>query len=239
MTAHQIAGTSLVAVSVGAISATLNYQYSSDVTRFPIAANIAICSIFFSVAGARLNAAIGGKALSRITSVSLMSCIPLILYKFDPTIPPPGQGKNRSDMSDKIKKHIAEEQFFIDHTMEWYKQNWHFLTIGCVSGFLSGLIGIGGGVVMTAAMSLTDLSQHEAVATSLLCIGPTALVGSLAHYRLNHVVTPIAFILGISCALGMSISPHIALEIKDAHLKLAFCSLLAASSIRMFWLTWV
>ena len=56
----------------------------------------------------------------------------------------------------------------------------HFCAIGAVSGFLSGLIGIGGGVVMTAAMSaFTDLSQHEAVATSLMTIAPTAMIGVL------------------------------------------------------------
>ena len=38
-------------------------------------------------------------------------------------------------------------------------------------------LGIGGGVVMTAAMSaLTDMTQHEAVATSLMTIAPTAMI---------------------------------------------------------------
>ena len=145
-----------------------------------------------------------------------------------------GNNRTRDEMSDLIRKHIEEEQFFQSNPLEWYKQNWHFCIIGCVSGFVSGLIGIGGGVVMTSAMVLcTDLSQHEAVATSMLCIAPTALIGSLAHYRMKHVVLPIAVILGSSCAAGMSISPHVALEIPDAYLKGIFCALLAASSAKM------
>ena len=87
---------------------------------------------------------------------------------------------------------------------------------------------------MTTAMSAaTGLSQHEAVATSLLCIAPTALIGSLVHYRNHHVVLPIAIILGASCAVGMFSSSHLALELSDAQLKLIFCAILAFSAGRM------
>ena len=225
---------SLVAVAAGAILATANYTLSADVTRVPIAFNIALFSMAFAVLGARTNAYISSRLLSRFTGFSLMGCIPLILLKYDPSLPPPGHGSNREDMSEIIRKHIEDEEHFKNNPSEWYKENWHFCAIGCVSGYLSGLIGIGGGVVMTAAMSgLTDLSQHEAIATSLMCIAPTALIGSLVHYRMNHVVLPIAVILAASCALGMSISPHLALEIPDADLKIAFCVVLGASAIRM------
>eukprot|EP00483_Globobulimina_turgida_P006439 UN06449 len=55
MTAHQIAGTSLVAVAAGALIATANYTLSSDVTRVPIALNIALFSMAFSALGAKTN----------------------------------------------------------------------------------------------------------------------------------------------------------------------------------------
>ena len=77
-------------MAAGSLLASVNYMYSSDVTRIPIAANIALCSVAFSVLGARLTAKIGGKTLTKITGGILMSCIPLILMKLDPTIPPPG-----------------------------------------------------------------------------------------------------------------------------------------------------
>ena len=225
---------SLVAVAAGAVLASANYTLSADVTRVPIAFNIALFSMTFAVFGARTNAYISSKVLSRFTGLSLMCCIPLILYKFDPSIPPPGHGSNRENMSEIIRKHIEDEEHFKNNPKEWYKENWHFCAIGCVSGYLSGLIGIGGGVVMTAIMSgFTDLSQHEAIATSLMCIAPTALIGSLVHYRMNHVVLPIAVILASSCAFGMSVSSHLALEIPDAPLKVVFCGVLGVSAIKM------
>eukprot|EP00483_Globobulimina_turgida_P006272 UN06282 len=188
----------------------------------------------FSILGAKTNSMITGKALSKITGLSLLTCIPLILKKYDPSIPPPGHGAKREDMSEIIRKHMAEDEFYQNDTLQWYRKNWHFCGIGCVSGFLSGLIGIGGGVVMTAAMAgFTDLSQHEAVATSLMCIAPTALIGSLVHYRMKHVVLPIALILGGSCAAGMTLSANIALEIPDAYLKLVFSAILCVASVRM------
>eukprot|EP00484_Ammonia_sp_Unknown_P026026 CAMPEP_0197044770 /NCGR_PEP_ID=MMETSP1384-20130603/20756_1 /TAXON_ID=29189 /ORGANISM="Ammonia sp." /LENGTH=330 /DNA_ID=CAMNT_0042476281 /DNA_START=16 /DNA_END=1004 /DNA_ORIENTATION=+ len=212
MTPHQVTGTSLVAVTVGAMFATAVYQVSSDVTRVPIALNMALFSMACSVLGARVNKLITGKTLSRVTGLTLMGCIPLILYQYDPSIPPPGRGSHAQDIDERLRKHIEEEKFYYDNTQQWYARNWHFCAIGAIAGFASGLIGIGGGVIMTAVMSAaTDLSQHEAVATSLLCIAPTALIGSLMHYRMKHVVLPIAMILGTSCVAGMSVAPFIAL----------------------------
>lgn len=66
---------------------------------------------------------------------------------------------------------------------------------GTASGFLAGLLGVGGGIVMVPALfHLLDspgiddgTRMHMAVGTSLAIIIPTALSSSLAHYRRNSV----------------------------------------------------
>ena len=80
------------------------------------------------------------------------------------------------------------------------------ITFGLVTGILSGLLGVGGGIVMVPYLVLAlGQTQHLAEGTSLLVIVPTALVGALSHSRRNLVtwrITPLLAGGGILGAIG-------------------------------------
>lgn len=69
------------------------------------------------------------------------------------------------------------------------------LAAGVVAGFLAGLLGIGGGIIIVpallVALAATDtaaaVTMHVAVATSLATIIPTSLASSRAHWRRGSV----------------------------------------------------
>jgi uncharacterized protein len=59
---------------------------------------------------------------------------------------------------------------------------------GLVVGILSGLTGVGGGILMVPAMVLGfGIGQRVAQGTSLLVVLPTAAIGAATHYRLGNV----------------------------------------------------
>jgi uncharacterized protein len=59
---------------------------------------------------------------------------------------------------------------------------------GLVIGILSGLTGVGGGILMVPAMVLGfGIGQRVAQGTSLLAVLPTAAIGAATHYRLGNV----------------------------------------------------
>lgn len=59
---------------------------------------------------------------------------------------------------------------------------------GFIAGFLSGLLGIGGGVIKVPIMSLIfNIPIHNAVSTSTFMIVITSLVGSLSHFFMSNV----------------------------------------------------
>jgi uncharacterized protein len=108
------------------------------------------------------------------------------------------------------------------------------LVVGVVAGVLSGLLGIGGGAVMVPAMTLLmGLSQHTAQGTSLLVIIPTAISGSITHFRMDNIRVETAAWLSAGGVAGAIAGAFLALASPDAILRLLFGCYLAFTGLRM------
>jgi len=87
--------------------------------------------------------------------------------------------------------------------------------IGAVTGFLAGLLGVGGGFVIVPALrSTTALSVHSAVATSLMAIALTSagtVVATLAMDRDLPWLVAVPFVLGslIGMLAGRKAAPRL------------------------------
>ncbi|MBI5638645.1 MAG: sulfite exporter TauE/SafE family protein [Nitrospinae bacterium] len=69
----------------------------------------------------------------------------------------------------------------------WSKIFW-LLAAGAATGFLSGMMGVGGGSIMVPAMVLlAGMGQHVAQGSSLLAMVPAGIAGAAAHNRLGNV----------------------------------------------------
>jgi uncharacterized protein len=108
------------------------------------------------------------------------------------------------------------------------------ISTGLVAGVLSGLLGIGGGAIMVPAMTLLmGLSQHAAQGTSLLVIIPTALSGSMAHFRMGNIRMQTAAWLSVGGIAGAVAGASLALASPDQILRLLFGTYLTFTGIRM------
>ncbi len=108
------------------------------------------------------------------------------------------------------------------------------LIVGAVAGVLSGLLGIGGGAIMVPAMTLLlGLSQHVAQGTSLLVIIPTAVSGSITHFRMGNIRLQTAAWLSIGGVVGAVAGAGLALASPDQLLRLLFGAYLALTGVRM------
>lgn len=77
------------------------------------------------------------------------------------------------------------------------------LAIGLVGGFTSGLLGLGGGIIMVPAMTLlAKLPIKVAIGTSLAVIIPTAIVGVAKHQQQGHVNWQVAGYLAATAIIG-------------------------------------
>ena len=77
--------------------------------------------------------------------------------------------------------------------------------IGMLTGFLTGLLGVGGGFVLVPALrKATDISMHGIVATSLMVIALVGGSGIIASRMQGHVFPlDIALPFIIACIIGM------------------------------------
>ncbi|MGH8936395.1 MAG: sulfite exporter TauE/SafE family protein [Acidimicrobiia bacterium] len=113
------------------------------------------------------------------------------------------------------------------------------VAIGLVSGFTSGLAGIGGGVVIVPALVLLlGEPQHLAQGTALAVIVPSALMGTLTHLRNGYVLLKGALVLAAGGVLGAQLGSRLALSMEAGTLTRLFGLFLLASGLRMAYGSW-
>ena len=91
------------------------------------------------------------------------------------------------------------------------------LAIGVAAGFLAGLLGVGGGILLVPAMVLLlGFDQHVAQGTSLVVIVPAAMIGTWTHYRRGTIRPRDAVLVAAGGVVGAAIGSLSALSIDDS-----------------------
>ncbi len=110
-----------------------------------------------------------------------------------------------------------------------------YLLLGLVAGIFSGLIGIGGAIIIIPALViLFGLSQHTAQGTTLaLMVPPIGLLAAWIYYKQDFVDIKIAAFICIGFFIGGLIGAKFATEIPDEILRKIFGVVLLAASLKM------
>ncbi len=119
-----------------------------------------------------------------------------------------------------------------------------YLLLGLGAGIFSGVIGIGGGVVIVPALIfLFGLSQHQAQGTTLaLLVPPIGLLAAWTYYSRGYVDLKIAAFVCLGFFLGGFIGAKIATGLAATVLQKVFGVSLLLISLKMLgvfdWLGW-
>jgi uncharacterized membrane protein YfcA len=105
--------------------------------------------------------------------------------------------------------------------------------IGAAAGVLSGLLGVGGGVVMVPALVMTGFTQHLAQTTSLAAIVPIAVVGAILFGQAANVDVPAAIALAIGSLTGVRAGALLMHRLSEVMLTRVFAVFLIAVAITM------
>lgn len=99
-----------------------------------------------------------------------------------------------------------------------------YILIGLVAGIASGLIGIGGGIIVVPCLIyLFGFSQHAAQGTTLaMMIPPIGLLAAWAYYKNGHVNLPVAGLICLGFILGGYLGARFAVGLPEVILRKIF-----------------
>jgi len=206
MSQHMAGGTSLVALVFTGLSGAFTYGLNGSLDLLA-SLLLASTAVFTARAGARYAHALPEWKLKRAFGWFLLLNSMLLL----------------------LKPYL----FQVDEpTADWLVIAALLLT-GIFTGFLSGMMGVGGGTIMVPSMVLlAGFSQYTAQGSSLLAMVPVGMSGAYAHWRLGNVNTAIlpGIIPGI--LLGTYLGGSLAHTLPEGALRLIFTGVLVWTSVR-------
>ncbi|MGB1269179.1 MAG: sulfite exporter TauE/SafE family protein [Flavobacteriaceae bacterium] len=106
--------------------------------------------------------------------------------------------------------------------------------IGLLAGFLSGVLGIGGGVVMVPLLLVIGFTQHQAQGTSLAAmLPPVTLLAVLQYSKEGHVDWKLALVISATFIIGGLFGSKLAVAIDEKLLKRIFGVLMLFIAVKM------
>lgn len=114
------------------------------------------------------------------------------------------------------------------------KRSWHPIAVGIAGGFVSGLLGVGGGVVMVPLLVFwLRIEQRLAHAVSLAAIVAIGVVGAAVFVADGEVDLPLATVLAIGGVAGSLVGVRLLDAIPERGLRGIFAGFAFLAGVRM------
>ena len=114
--------------------------------------------------------------------------------------------------------------------------------IGLAAGILSGLVGVGGGIIVVPALVFfLGFSQQQAQGTSLgLLLLPVGILAVMNYYKQGHIDMRVIGIMAISFIIGGWLGSKWAISLPEITVKRIFALILFYSAFKMLgWDVWI
>jgi uncharacterized protein len=182
-------------------------------------------------------AAVGGALLADVVPGNghLLMILTAALLAFtafrtgqSPKRPDPADAEELPPSQDPDYREGSEDAPWVLARMEW----WRLGAIGLAAGLLSGLLGVGGGILMVPAfVSWVRLPIKAAVGCSLACVGILAVPGTITHALLGHIDWAFALPLCVAVIPGARVGAHLAIRSSERALRLSVAIVLGAIAV--------
>lgn len=103
------------------------------------------------------------------------------------------------------------------------------VAVGLLVGFLTGLLGVGGGFLLTPALTiLLGLRMKEAVGSSLAIIAVNSAAGFTAHAAGFSIDWPLTLAFAAPAIVGSLVAARLSRPLKEKHIRISFAVLIFA-----------
>lgn len=222
-------GTALPGVLPGAASGTARYL-REGLIRWPAVAATVPMGLVAAVIGSLASEHVPGEGhLLQLATAGLLGLSSYRMGRVAPALPP-DEPLAETDAPEAPSRVTASGiGGAADETTSLTSR---FAIIGVISGLLSGLLGIGGGVIMVPAfVQLARMEVKSAIATSLVCVGGFALPGTITHALQGHVDWRVALALVLGVVPGARLGAALTIRATDRRLRLVVASFLGCTAV--------
>jgi len=108
------------------------------------------------------------------------------------------------------------------------------ILVGASAGFLAGLFGVGGGILIVPGLVLLGMRQRLAHGTSLAAIAPIAAAGIAGFWLDGAIDWPVAALLTPAASAGALLGTRALQRLEGRALRIGFAVLLVATAVRLY-----
>jgi len=223
-------GSTLPSILPSSLSGSLRYGREGLISA-RIVVWVSATGVFAAVGGALLVGLIPGEGhLLMIATAGLVAFTAFRMGRpalQSPTLAPAELVDPVGDLAEPIDD-FAADRGGGPPRMEW----WRLAIIGVGAGGLSGLLGLGGGLIMVPAfVGWVRLRIKPALGTSLACVGVLAIPSTIAHTLLGNIDWAFAIPLSIGVIPGAQLGAHLAIRSSDRALRLSVAVVLGIIAV--------
>ena len=225
---HSAIAASLVAIIATSSTATA-HNIKTGIVDLNFGISLELTASICAMAGSIISISLNGRVVSVIFSIILF--VTALIYYFKRNI-------EISSIRAEQKSNLFSGNFFDPSKQKIvYYSAQHLVPtfiISGLAGFISGMLGVGGGIFKVPAMNLVSKLPIKAVAaTSNFMVGITALSGAIIYFKSGYLDPKIASIIIIGVVFGSKFTLWKFRKITDKRIKLIFMLFLIFVSIEM------
>jgi len=226
LTSHLAVGTSLTTLVFTALSSTFAYSRQGRID-YKVGLMLAVGTVPGAILGAYVTKFISARMLTLLLGLLLI----YIGIRIFTRSRRPAEKNRACQPSSPWRRSIVDSSGVVfDYNVNMRRG----IPLSLLGGFSSGLLGIGGGVVLMPVMVLgVGLPIHIAVATSMFVMIFTSLSGAMTHLLLGHVLLHYVLLLAVGVSIGTQVGARIAKRLKSRTLERVFSVSLFILGLRM------
>jgi uncharacterized membrane protein YfcA len=194
-------GSTVPAILPGAISGAVRYA-RAGLVDWTLATGLGISGAVFALAGAGVSSLVDGRLLMVLTAALMLWSGISVLRGADPA---------------------PVEADVVTPTPDGPRPMGKVVLVGAGSGFVAGLLGVGGGIIMVPAMAgPLGIPMKKAVASSLVAVAIFSVPALVAHMALGHVDWTYALPLMLGVVPGAQLGARMTIGASERTLRRAF-----------------
>jgi uncharacterized membrane protein YfcA len=218
---HRAATTSLFLIMATSVAASLVFSRAKRID-WPLAISLEAVDAVGGLAGGLASDWLSGTILSLIfAAVTLTAATFMVL----PTNERESSGDGRGGLL-VWKRTLGDRSYCVDMALA--------LPLSVVAGVLSGMVGVGGGLIKVPLMVLLlGVPMEIAVGSSAMMVGLTASGGFFGHVLRGHWDWKLSLVLAVVVFVGGQIGSRLTVKLDDRKLRGAFGAFLVVVAATM------